>query len=345
MIDTRLQAIEAARGFAYNFEDMMAKAAIVEAYLLGDSVATRANTTTALTPVSDIELPEHSEEVEEIANLAGIVPDESVHVHLEEQLRDMAAAIVPEALEGAVTPVFSDGFNPSDFLVERYRITGPRLTEDDHLRPLWIKIAEAARSNDVVINSSRGAGLTTFMIAFARERAAQGKHVLLVTSNYRLVTHLAKEIDDASVKVMTFEALSNAAFVGEYYDYILIDNAAHIPFSIESRLLAYIHAVTRKEVIAPFDHDDMIERSAGRSSHYHAGSSIMITPPYLIVGSTPATEQGLFHRLWTTDDCALKIAVASRDWMHPDTLTATKAALGPERFANLHDNAFRPVQE
>jgi hypothetical protein len=213
------------------------------------------------------------------------------------------------------------------------------------LRPIQIKIAESLKTGGRIINVTRGMGASTMIAAFAREAATglwsgfarhdlQSHKVLVITNTHTNALILHQLIDDSSVTVLDFDGVAMREHAGEHYSYIVIDNAAYIPYALEDKLRAYIEKCEAAHV-------------AWQSATYC--SDVEPIPTRVTLISVPGQERGWFYELCVSDDPEVIKNKMTGDWrwsaMTNSEAAALKEKVGADAFANQFENKFRPVRD
>jgi hypothetical protein len=372
-MEIKQQAIEAARPFADNVDDLLVKAAKIEAYLLGTTALTRIDPAGIIGDIVDEKTHEPVSIAAEPArpnpfdpeSLPVKLDDDAAHVlslakSLTSDLKEMGYAepdldtymrINGESISNAAmnermkilskqvetcditdAPVLERPDIYSEFAMENYRIPvandgriiPPGVDVSAKLRPMQLQLGQYMADESMVINVCRQFGTTTLIAAFARQQRIHGEKLLILTNTHRNVAILNELIDDVSVNVYSFADIENRVWAGETYDYIVIDNAAFIPYAFEGKIADYVHKCNIK------------------------GSSYDPRPTKLILVSVPGQEAGWFYGAWTapdTDDVR-KMAI---DWklsaMTAKQADKLKKEIGEMIFSNQFENKFRPVEE
>lgn len=228
-------------------------------------------------------------------------------------------------------------------LMENFKIAfrhrGAQYTAD--LRPIQISLARGFTKSDLVINVSRGMGATTMIAAFAREMKAKGKKILVLTNTYGNAVMMQDMIDDAAVNVYDFNQLSTMTHAGESYDFIIIDNAAFIPYAIEDHIRNYIEACKQSHRDAALTLSTVVQGKREEDK--------LLRPTRVIMISVPGQERGWFYNLARSNHRDNDYFNITGDWfwsgMTADEAKRLKLEIGEKAFANQYENKFRPVAE
>ncbi len=345
-MNLRMRAIEAVRKFSYNISDLMANADRMVAFLHGESFYPMAKAETA-EPVAEapkndtetialVDTDETLDMVDEIKILAGLSADEQGKIKEEINILREAKGLPNE--DAILSCKFS--FPNEDFVLDptekpepikyintstmqNYRVDG------NPLKPLLLTLGEMFKNypGNIILNSCRQMGLTTLIAAFARQQVAFGGKVLVLTNNFRSVETLTTRIDVLSATVMDFNTIYDKAIIEQHhspkrdtgYDYIIIDNASFIPYSMETIIIKYLTQHCNRPAMA--------------------GETI---PPKLIMCGAPGKKAGWFYDCWVGENTMSKMAI---NWvvagMSVEEAANLRKKLGNEIFENQYNNRFR----
>ncbi len=351
MYDIKLAALAAAQTHAHSVDDLLVQAARIEAYL-NDQYSNDGLLIESNPPIIGFGDQESNvvvdDDASDIIALAKSLTDDleelgytqpktwaSIRRNKEVSMieKDKAkmkyqADLIENCVDIGTAPIDIDieTFDPISFSMDNYKLIdncGLR----QPLNHLLIHLASFFPKESVVLNVCRQLGTTMMLSAFARQESALGRKILFLSPNFRNAQLVSERIDDNAVNIMTFADLAKHAHAGEWYDYILIDQAAHIPYAMEEHLEQYITKCS-----------DTYLNVKGHLSKF----------PYMrkIITSSPGKKRGFFFLKWACNNSYRKIAI---DWTHSrisnEEAMNLKAQIGSDTFANQYENQFRPLTD
>lgn len=390
-MDIRQQALEAARPHALDIDDLLSKAAKIEAYLLGSTYLSPPSlgpiTDTATNepvvidpkpfdhrfcafPAETVEQPELDDDIREMLALSKALTESNPEFQLSEDvlawgeewnrrkdretLQKQKMKIIADAVENC--DIFSAPPPPVEYLaierkMENYKkpVIGPngdyiyREVEDTQfkMRDEQLEIGSMMEYESMVLNVCRLFGTTTMIAAFARQQRVKGYKVLILTNTHKNAMELDFLIDDGSVEVITFQYASEREHAGEFYDYIIVDNAAFIPYAQEEAIRSYIDKCIASKLLWERNYrpkDGLVKRG----EDFVRIKTELGTR--LILASVPGRKQGWFYEAYTgTEDITgQRLAVSwEKSVMTPEKAAELRKEVGEMIFRNQFENQFR----
>lgn len=379
-MNIKQQALEAARPYAHNFNDLLEKAAKIEAFLNESSHAAIAKSTPQpiremydpaedkgmLGPIVDERTQEEidfekdnrihafdedgndiiDDDASELINLAkNLVSDldelgfntnlseNTTRLNEGRNIEELAKVRLKELSEAvkncdlSTSPPMEQSNYSESRSMENYTIAFKHrgASYEAKLRPYQIGLGKSFEKDNVVLNIARTLGSSTMIAAFAREVKARGKKILVLTNSYSNAMMMQEMIDDVAVDVYDYNKIGEISHKGQRYDYIVLDNAAFIPYAIEDRVKEYIEACKTAQL------------------------SYTPMPVRIIMVSVPGQARGWFYKEYSTPHGADFPTKVTADWrwsdMTPEEAKRLKAEMGAEAFANQFENKFRPVKD
>ena len=221
---------------------------------------------------------------------------------------------------------YSESRQVSNFRIDEVVRYGGIVEKCVPLTDLQLTVAQYMKEGNLILNVHRHFGTTTLIAAFARQEAALGKKVLVLTNNYSSSKHISLLIDDGAVKVYTFDKVANLSHNGEFYHHVLIDMASFIPYALEERI---------KQYIGKCNHAFLKNQNIYRAPGYPPEL------PLITIAGVPGMEQGWFYEAFTNNLDMRRVTIP---WTMSNLSPNCIKNLEPEVSANQYENKFRPVK-
>lgn len=209
----------------------------------------------------------------------------------------------------------SESAEPLINIHDEHKGVGPNGDFTFTLRPTQMELCETFTQSDCVINSCRQYGNTTMLVAFSDWQKSQGKDVLVLGKNHTAIVAM-RNMATLPISCKTFSNFADCSCKSDndQYDYILIDDAAFIPYSLEEKFVNTI-----------------------RGSLKPNGKTIVL--------SVPSQARGWFHELYTGNHGFTKYTVDWKDFQTPEWAIKMAGKIGQEQFDNTFCNVFRPIKD
>jgi hypothetical protein len=358
-MNIREQALNAALPFAHDSSDLIKKALEIEHFLLG-GYSRDVKTESA----NDSQLNESSQE-DDASKLLKIskamIKEAELDYHLDcsnpiiaEHNRELNLIIKSQEQLGALSnkvdkcsDLFTAPVDPINTIIPEMRMENYNPVDIHNnewkLSPFQLELGKRMRNSNLVINTSRQAGTTSVIAAFAREiqsdYSLKGSHeskLLIITNNYNSVVELYKRIEIASVMVISFDNIfdyrKKVDLSKHHFSHIVIDNAAMIPYANETAIMGAIAECKWNRA------DSSFKALRERKQCPHDGQT------YVSIFSTPALDQGLFYNLFTGNNEYSKITVDGSKRYSEKELSDIRNFIGEEKFETRFCNVFRKAQ-